>query len=405
MSLEALCQSCGLCCDGSLFTRVPLGVSEKVPEEKLAVVTNDYGARHVPQRCAALSGSVCQVYAERPLACRRYECLLFGALREGEVSLPEALEVVRRAQALVASRARARGLPRLPLRASAVRVSSRLRTASQALSPTLSPAGERETGFWLVVSILFLLGCETEEVRAWNSRRTVLEQQQAELQEREGQGATLDDRKARVSRFRAVLDLPAFVRERKIAARVFAEPGRVRLTVSESVEQCHEAVQALAESRWLTPEWRLRLEAGRCEWEARTDSGFEQLEQALVAPVVPWTAPPRSVFSRDVDSVKKAVATLEADVRAREARLGELATLEQRLDVVQPAVDALQARPPPCDLAVLERELALDADQRGKLLEVERTRLVHPLEPRGDFRLRGLVEVVDGIPLWHCEAR
>jgi Fe-S-cluster containining protein len=103
-SLEALCQSCGLCCDGSLFSRVPLGVSEQVPEQ-LGVVTNEKGGRHVPQRCAALEGSVCRVYAQRPLACRRYECLLFGALREGEVALPEALEVVRRAQALVASRA------------------------------------------------------------------------------------------------------------------------------------------------------------------------------------------------------------------------------------------------------------------------------------------------------------
>ena len=103
MSLEALCQSCGLCCDGSLFTRVPLGVNEVVPEAKLNVITNAQGGRHVPQRCAALEGTRCQAYAERPLACRRYECLLFGALREGEVSLPEALEVVKRAQALVAS--------------------------------------------------------------------------------------------------------------------------------------------------------------------------------------------------------------------------------------------------------------------------------------------------------------
>lgn len=102
MSLEALCQSCGLCCDGSLFTRVPLGVEEQVPEAVLAVVTNEKGGRHVPQRCAALQGTVCQAYAARPLACRRYECLLFGALREGEVSLDEAVAVVRRAQALVA---------------------------------------------------------------------------------------------------------------------------------------------------------------------------------------------------------------------------------------------------------------------------------------------------------------
>jgi hypothetical protein len=101
VSLEALCQSCGLCCDGSLFNKVPLGVTEQVPEAKLAVVTNAFGGRHVPQRCAALAGLVCEVYAERPLACRRYECLLFGALRGGEVSLGEAQQVVSRAQALV----------------------------------------------------------------------------------------------------------------------------------------------------------------------------------------------------------------------------------------------------------------------------------------------------------------
>ncbi len=103
MSLEALCQACGLCCDGSLFSRVPLGVEERVPEGALAVVTNDRGGRHVPQRCAALAGTVCQVYAQRPRACRRYECLLFGALREGEVSLSEAVDVVQRAQGLVAA--------------------------------------------------------------------------------------------------------------------------------------------------------------------------------------------------------------------------------------------------------------------------------------------------------------
>jgi uncharacterized protein len=101
MSLETLCQACGLCCDGTLFTRVPLGPAEQVPEARLAVVTNDKGGRHVPQRCAALAGTVCQVYAERPLACRRYECLLFGAVRSGEVSLEEALSVVAQARALV----------------------------------------------------------------------------------------------------------------------------------------------------------------------------------------------------------------------------------------------------------------------------------------------------------------
>lgn len=103
MTVEALCMSCGLCCDGSLFERVPLGPEEQVPGAALRVVTNDKGARHVPQRCAALQGTCCEVYAQRPLACRRYECLLVGALREGEVNLAEAQAVVARAKALVAA--------------------------------------------------------------------------------------------------------------------------------------------------------------------------------------------------------------------------------------------------------------------------------------------------------------
>lgn len=102
-ALEALCRACGLCCDGTLFTRVPLAPTEHVPVVKLNVLTTPAGGRYVPQRCAALSGTVCQAYAERPLACRRYECLLFGALREGEVSLSEAVDVVRHAQHLAAT--------------------------------------------------------------------------------------------------------------------------------------------------------------------------------------------------------------------------------------------------------------------------------------------------------------
>ena len=94
-----LCQACALCCDGTLFTRVPLTVDEQVPEVKLNVQRNEAGARHVPQRCAALEGCRCTVYESRPLACRRFECLLVAGLREGEVSLDDALKTVERAKA------------------------------------------------------------------------------------------------------------------------------------------------------------------------------------------------------------------------------------------------------------------------------------------------------------------
>ncbi len=247
--------------------------------------------------------------------------------------------------------------------------------------------------------MVMLLGCETQEVRAWTARRVELEQRQAELQKLESHS----DRVDAVSGFRRAIDLPAFVRERGLSARVFVESGVVRISTTGTIKNCRDTVAALAELRWLTAEWRLRLEGDACDWEASTGSDFTALQDALVAARAKWTAPPSQLLSQGMDETRKAVEALEADIRARETRLGERALLQGRLEVVQPLVDSLHARPAPCDLAVLDRELALDAPEQGKLLEVEHVRLVHPLEPRGDFRLRGLVELHAGALAWHCE--
>lgn len=250
---------------------------------------------------------------------------------------------------------------------------------------------------WLPV-VLLLMSCETNEVLAWTARRAELESRREGLEKLETKGHA-----DRVSGFRSALDLPGFVRTHAVAARVFREPGLVRVTASGAVQECHDVVAALAEVRWLTQQWRLRLENGHCEWEARTGADFTTLESALLAPPAKWTAPAPQVLSRDVSALKKSVEGLEADIHAREAKLGDLAVLEGRLDDVQPLVESLRALPAPCDLAVLDRELALDTSDQGKLLEVEYSRLVHPLEPRSDFRLRGLVEVHDGSLAWRCE--
>lgn len=60
----------------------------------LPVVDRADGTPGLEQRCAALNGRCCTVYAERPEACRRYRCYLLTALSEGEVTLEEALAVV-----------------------------------------------------------------------------------------------------------------------------------------------------------------------------------------------------------------------------------------------------------------------------------------------------------------------
>ena len=103
MSSSDLCRGCGLCCDGNLFSHVPLARAElpSARRQGLAVVELPEGAA-LRQCCPALQARECSVYATRPEACRRYHCRLFGALTRGAVSLEQALAVVARAHALLA---------------------------------------------------------------------------------------------------------------------------------------------------------------------------------------------------------------------------------------------------------------------------------------------------------------
>jgi len=105
MPLSTLCQRCGLCCDGTLFTSVPLKPTEVEPLRQLSlpVMQRADGSPGLAQRCAALQGRCCTVYSERPQACRSYRCHLFTALAEGEVSLEESLKVVEEAHARLRS--------------------------------------------------------------------------------------------------------------------------------------------------------------------------------------------------------------------------------------------------------------------------------------------------------------
>lgn len=105
-SLSRLCQQCGLCCDGTLFDRAPLEPAEVEPLRAhrlpIALRASD-GAPGLRQPCAALSGTCCTIYADRPASCRRYECLLFRALADDEVDVVEAIAVVDDARARLAA--------------------------------------------------------------------------------------------------------------------------------------------------------------------------------------------------------------------------------------------------------------------------------------------------------------
>ncbi|HEX5746587.1 MAG TPA: YkgJ family cysteine cluster protein [Archangium sp.] len=111
MSLSELCRRCGLCCDGNLFSHVPLQRAEADAARRngLEVVALADGAPALRQGCTALKGRQCSVYAERPEGCRRYACRLFNAVAGGSVSFEQSLQVVEQAHALLAAVERSLG--------------------------------------------------------------------------------------------------------------------------------------------------------------------------------------------------------------------------------------------------------------------------------------------------------
>lgn len=104
MPVRSLCVTCGLCCDGSLFSYVPLRDSEATALEKrsLRVVVRPEGEPGLDQPCSALEGTTCTLYDDRPSACREYCCRLYDAVESDEVSLDDARALVREARTLVA---------------------------------------------------------------------------------------------------------------------------------------------------------------------------------------------------------------------------------------------------------------------------------------------------------------
>ena len=99
--LETLCQSCGLCCDGSLFGLVPLereevGVARR---HRLHLVDSERGFE---QPCSALSpNGACSIYEERPRACRAFVCRLYDRHRREGGPLEPRLAAVQRVRELL----------------------------------------------------------------------------------------------------------------------------------------------------------------------------------------------------------------------------------------------------------------------------------------------------------------
>jgi Putative zinc- or iron-chelating domain len=99
---QALCLSCGLCCDGTLFGRVFLRAADVlVPLQAggIEIQANDT-KQYFEQPCTAYRQGCCQVYTGRPATCRTYRCELLKKYESEAISWAETQQRIGRVQTL-----------------------------------------------------------------------------------------------------------------------------------------------------------------------------------------------------------------------------------------------------------------------------------------------------------------
>jgi hypothetical protein len=98
-----LCPKCGLCCNGVLFADVELRKGDDVQRLAGLGLSLDKKGRQraFAQPCACFDGTLCRVYAERPVRCRTFECGLLKRVQAGELGADAALETIAQAKCQV----------------------------------------------------------------------------------------------------------------------------------------------------------------------------------------------------------------------------------------------------------------------------------------------------------------
>src|ERR1017187_9632698 len=102
-SVAQLCPKCGLCCNGVLFADVELRKgddAQRLAELGLPLVKK----RRKPafaQPCVCFDGTLCRIYAERPVYCRTFECGLLKRVQAGELGVDAALKTIAQAKCQV----------------------------------------------------------------------------------------------------------------------------------------------------------------------------------------------------------------------------------------------------------------------------------------------------------------
>lgn len=100
-----LCNACGLCCREELFEYAWVEDHERDALTDLGI--DVYRGKDDKLRfdltCRRYSGSCCEIYADRPLACRVFRCKLLKAYEAGTVEEADAVDRVSEAHAMIAN--------------------------------------------------------------------------------------------------------------------------------------------------------------------------------------------------------------------------------------------------------------------------------------------------------------
>jgi len=99
--IEQLCPNCGLCCDSTLFADVELRAGDEAKRLKKLRLTLHQKTKTklaFSQPCACFDGKLCQIYADRPNRCRKFDCGLLKHVNAGEITAGAALKKISAAK-------------------------------------------------------------------------------------------------------------------------------------------------------------------------------------------------------------------------------------------------------------------------------------------------------------------
>lgn len=93
--MSNLCVTCNLCCNGSLFARVPVSEAEQalLPDDVEIFLRDGNLRMRQPCSCLAADGG-CTVYDVRPRTCRTFHCKLSKRVEADEIAEDTALQII-----------------------------------------------------------------------------------------------------------------------------------------------------------------------------------------------------------------------------------------------------------------------------------------------------------------------